>query len=371
MSTLDTTYNSQKIIHGLEVTPPVTVTYNGRAIATLNAGDTKTLQCNGKVMASNIGIGNKTLQCNGKLMASDVVVEVGGATPIPDVLNDASWEQISAVAAAGQAANYWSVGDVKMIHVQGTVGTLSVNQDFGVYILGFNHNGATNTIDFGTFKTALSGGKDVCLVHSENVSTSGDGTKCFNLNHWGVSSSPYNTNYGGWKGCDARYDVLGSTNKAPSGYGSMPTTSRAGYDAEAATTTSPVPNTLMAALPADLRAVMKPMTIYTDNKGNSSNVAANVTSSVDYLPLLSEFEIQGARSYANQYERNSQAQYAYYFVGNRKSKYEHSDTSYPSHWWERSPHYDNAFRFCIVFMGGSADHFSSRVSLGLAPVFRV
>lgn len=75
---MDVTYNSQKIIDGLEVTLPVDVTYNGSTIATLNAGDTKTLQCNGKVMASNVGIGDKTLQCNGKLMASDVVVEVGG-----------------------------------------------------------------------------------------------------------------------------------------------------------------------------------------------------------------------------------------------------------------------------------------------------
>lgn len=77
-STIDVTYNGTKIIDSLEVTPPVEVTYNGSTIATLNAGDTKTLQCNGKVMASDVVIGDKTLQCGGKLMASDVVVEVGG-----------------------------------------------------------------------------------------------------------------------------------------------------------------------------------------------------------------------------------------------------------------------------------------------------
>ena len=79
----------------------------------------------------------------------------------------------------------------------------------------------------------------------------------------------------------------------------------------------------MAALPADLRAVMQPMTKYPDNKGNSSNVAANVTKTIDYLPLLSEFEIFGARSYANQYEKDYQAQYAYYSAGNSKVKYRH------------------------------------------------
>ena len=79
--TMDVTYNGTKIIDSLEVTPPVDVTYNGSTIATLNAGNTKTLQCNGKVMASNIVIGGKTLHCSGKLMASDIVVElVGSAT---------------------------------------------------------------------------------------------------------------------------------------------------------------------------------------------------------------------------------------------------------------------------------------------------
>lgn len=286
-------------------------------------------------------------------------------------LNDASWADISTVAAAGQAANYWAVGDRKGVAINGTIGTLSVNGTYYVYILGFAHHGATNTIDFGTFKTALTGGADICLCDSKYGSNSSDGTKYFNLNHWGGSSSPYNTNYGGWKGCDARYDVLGSTNKAPSGYGSTPQTSRVGYDAEAATTTSPVANTLMAALPADLRAVLKPMTIYTDNKGNSSNVVENVTTSVDYLPLLSEFEIFGTRSYANQYEQNQQEQYQYYKNGNSKVKNKHNDTSSAALWWERSPFYNNARTFCFVYTDGTASNDHSRRSSGLAPAFRV
>lgn len=78
---MDVTYNSQKIIDSLEVTPPVDITYNGSTIATLNAGDTKTLQCNGKVMASDVVIGSKTLNCNGKLMQGDIVVELAGSAP--------------------------------------------------------------------------------------------------------------------------------------------------------------------------------------------------------------------------------------------------------------------------------------------------
>ena len=77
----------------------------------------------------------------------------------------------------------------------------------------------------------------------------------------------------------------------------------------------------MAALPSDLRAVMKPMTIYTDNTGGGSNTASYVTASVDYLPLLAEFEIFGTRSYANSAEQNYQQQYQYYKNGNSKVKY--------------------------------------------------
>lgn len=221
-------------------------------------------------------------------------------------MNDNSWAAISSVSSTG--SSYWAVGDRKAVTVNGKVGTQSFNSTYYVFIIGFNHNSNREGtgITFQGFKTALSGGKDICLVDSYyNSYQSYNGTKYFQMNHCGTSSN-YNTNYGGWKGCDMRYDILGSTNRSPSGYGNQATTSRVGYDAQPTTTTSPVANTLMAALPSDLRAVMKPMTIYTDNKGNSSNVSGNVTTSVDYLPLLAEYEIFGSRSCANQYEQNYQ-----------------------------------------------------------------
>lgn len=289
-------------------------------------------------------------------------------------LDDATWAQISAVSAAGTASGYWSVGDCKKIRLNGTVGTLSLsNVDLYVFILGINHNSATegSGISFGCFKTAKTGGTDVCLCDASHNTNKSDGSKIFNLNHWGGSSNPYNTNYGGWKGCDARYDILGSTKQAPSGYGSTPQTNHVGYDAASDTATSPVSNTLMAALPSDLRNVMKPITKYTDNKGNSSNTSANVTSSVDYLPLLSEYEVQGTRSYANEYEKNSQAQYAYYANGNSKVKYQHGSTSSAAAWWCRSATSSSAHTFCAVDAVGSANNGDSRRGYGLAPAFLV
>ena len=288
--------------------------------------------------------------------------------PTKKALNDQTWAEIRQVSDAGQGSSYWSVGDRKAVLVNGTVGTLAVNQTLYVYILGFNHNSAKegNGIQFGTFKTALSGGTDVCLVDGSYNSYKTDGSKIFNMNHWG------NYNYGGWKACDLRYDILGSTNKAPVNYGKARATSDTGYDAPTNTATSPVANTLMAALPADLRAVMKPITKYTDNKGNSSDVAANVTSSLDYLPLLAEQEIFGGnRTYSNQYEKNSQVQYAYYSAGNSKVKYRHSATGSTAYWWERSPSYANHYTFCSVYTNGNATADRARISYGLAPAFMV
>lgn len=294
-------------------------------------------------------------------------------TFVQETLNDNSWATISSVSAESNGANYWAVGDCKSVTLSGTVGTLSVSGTYWVYILGFNHNSDIEGkgIQFGTFKTAQTGGTDVCLVDSNYNSTSYSGTKYFNLNHWGSSSSPYNTNYGGWAACDARYDILGSTDKQPSVYGSTKTTSAVGYDASATTATTPVANTLMAALPSDLRAVMKPITKYTDAVGNSSNTQANVKASVDYLPLLAEFEIFGTRSYANTYEQNYQRQYQYFINGNSKVKYQHSSTGSTAIWWERSPRYSNANSFCCVTTNGTATSDGSRYSFGLAPAFMV
>lgn len=279
---------------------------------------------------------------------------------VSTVLNDNEWSVIQSVADSNQGGNYWSVGDRKAVTVNGTVGTQAINGTYYVYILGFNHNSSREGtgITFGTFKTALSGGTDICLVDGQYGSSSTNGTKYFNMNH----SS--NTNSGGWKGCDLRYDVLGSTNVNNG-------------DATATCATSPISGTLMAALPSDLRAVMKPMNIYTDNTGGGSNTASYVTKSVDYLPLLAECEIFGdgygysGSGYANDAEKNYQQQYQYYKNGNSKVKYRHSSTSSTAYWWERSPYCCNSIPFCYVTANGNAGTSNARYSYGLAPAFRV
>lgn len=281
-------------------------------------------------------------------------------------LNSCSWEDISKIAAAGLADTYWDVGATKTITINGTVGTLSLsNLSVDVFIIGFDHNSSvegTNKIHFQIGKISS---KQVGLCCGSYNSYKTDGTKIFNMNHWG------NYNYGGWAGCDLRYDILGSTDVAPSGYGSAVTTSRVGYSASATCATNPVANTLMAALPSDLRAVMKGVTKYADAVGNSSNMAANVKAFTDYLFLLAEFEVQGTRTYANQYEQNYQKQYAYYSAGNSKVFYKHNGTTTAAHWWLRSAGYNYNTSFCLVNTDGSASYHHAGHALALAPGFVV
>jgi len=287
---------------------------------------------------------------------------------LSSTLNDNTWEQIRKASDIDAGASLWPVGATKEIEVKGTIGTLSIDEKLWVFIIGFNHNAnyeGSHKIHFQGFKTAQAGGTDVGLVDNGYGNSYTDGTKYFSINHWS-----YN-NYGGWAACDARYDVLGSTNVAPSNYGSAKASGATGNDPTATCTTSPVEGTLMAALPSDLRAVMKPITKYTDNVAGGTNASANVKATIDYLPLLAEFEVHGARTYANSYERNYQAQYAYYANGNSKIKYKHSAVTTAAVWWVRSPYYTYTNAWCAVTTSGATNGYYTYYSRALAPAFAV
>lgn len=322
-----------------------------------------------------------TAELSGETGAVTDTVEVttDGATYTANVgfadatLDNNDWDTIEAVSAAGTAAELWDVGDCKAIALSGTCGTLALSDTCYAFIIGFDHNAEIEGrgITFQGFKTAAENGKDIALCDSYyNQYQKYDGTKYFQMNHWGTSSN-YNTNYGGWAACDMRYDILGSTDVAPSGYGSQKATNATGNDPTDTCATNPKSNTLMSCFPAALRAVMKPITKWTDGVGNSSNAAANLRETKDYLPLLAEFEVHGVRTYANEYEQTKQKQYDYYKNGNPKIKYNHSATTTAVYWWVRSARCDYATSFCCVYTGGSADTNRASYSHGLAPAFRV
>ena len=255
-------------------------------------------------------------------------------------LNSNTWAAIKAASDAGEGANNWAVGDTKAITINGTVGnTTFSNLAVDTFIIGFNHNSAREGTNRIHFQIGKIGGKLVGLVDA-NYWTAVSGSGYFHAN-------TSNTNSGGWASSDVRKNILGS-------------------DASPA---SPRANTLLAALPADLRAVMKSMTKYSDNTGGGSDTASYVTATTDYLPLLAEFEYQGARTYANSAEKNYQAQYDYYKAGNSKVHYKHNDTATAAAVLCRSVRYDNAGYFCLVHTNGNAYFVAANRSCALAPGF--
>ena len=74
------TYNG-KVIAETEEPGDVAVQYEGRTLATLSAGQTKTFQCTGDPMKRNLYIGSRTLLCEMTKMITDIVVAVKSAFP--------------------------------------------------------------------------------------------------------------------------------------------------------------------------------------------------------------------------------------------------------------------------------------------------
>ena len=261
---------------------------------------------------------------------------------IDPVLNNNDWATIRAVSDAGPGANYWSVGDTKTITINGKVGnTTFSNLSVDAFILGFNHNSSREGTNRIHFKIGKISGVHIALCDS-HYGSRGSSASDFLMN-------ASNTNSGGWNGSSMRKTLLGNSG----------------------TPTSPPPGSLLAALPSDLRAVMKAVTKYSDNTGGGSDTASYVTSTTDYLFLLSEFEYHGARTYANSAEKNYQAQYDYYKAGNSKTHYKHNATGTNANAWCRSVRSSKSYYFCLVITGGSASFNDAFRSWGVAPGFAV
>lgn len=260
---------------------------------------------------------NKTVAVNAKFVSS--------------VLNENDWSVISSVSAKGEGDIYWDVGDRKAVAINGTVGAQAINGTYYCFILGFNHNSSRegNGIHFQFGKTALTGGTDIAFIDG-NYGNTGSSA--------GFRMNTSNTNSGGWNNSYMRKTICPA---------------------------------FLNALPAALKNVIKDCTKYTDNTGGGKDTASYVTATTDKIFLLAEWEIFGARTYANSAEKNYQAQYAYYSSGNSKVKYRHSATGSTAIWWGRSPNYAGSLSFCGVGTSGGASAAGADISRGLAPAFKV
>ena len=326
----------------------ITVEVDSGASVTLKKGSTTvaTKTSTGTAVFTVKETGTYTVEAtkNGQTVSGSVNV-VSGSTAytlalsfVSSTLNDNDWSVIKSVSDAGQGANYWSIGDRKAVTLNGTVGALALsNVTTYAFIIGFNHNASvegSNRIHFQLAKTALSGGADVCLCDSYYGNTGG-----------GFRMNTSQSNSGGWASSNMRTAICGTSLSSYSG-------------------------TILAVIPAELRAVLKSVTKYTNNTGNSTAASA-VTATTDYFFLLSEYEVFGSTTYANSNEASKQAQYAYYSAGNSKIKYKHNATSTAAYWWLRSPYASASSRFVNVYTGGTVITDVAAYSYGFAPGFCV
>lgn len=326
----------------------ITVTRPGSGTVTASSGSTN---------IATVSVSGTTITVTAKATGSaTITVNVGAdtnytapssktftvaVTLVSKTLSSNSWAVIKAVSDAGQGANYWSVGDTKRITLNGKVGAYTFsNFNVDVFILGFNHNSSKEGSNRIHFQIGKVSGKAVALCDSQY---NGSGSSA--MFHMNSSDS----NSGGWNGSYMRKTLLGNSN----------------------TPASTLENSLMAALPSDLLAVMKTVTKYTDNTGGGSNSSGNVTATADYLFLLAEFEVFGTRYLANQYEQNSQKQYDYYKAGNSRVAYNHSAVSTAVWWWLRSAACSYSGSFCDVSTDGSYGNYAAGYSAGLRPGFAV
>ena len=256
-------------------------------------------------------------------------VMIGGDIRISRVLDENSWCAIKLVSSLGTGANFWAVGDCKQITMNGKVsdGLTLTNYTAWVYIIGFNHNSERegNGITFQGFK-ATKNGTPVCLTDSGYNSSKTSG-KWFNMNNT-------NTNSGGWQASLMRKNIM------------------------------PL---IKAAFPADLKAVIKPSTIFT--APNTGDI--ELTATEDEVFLLAEYEVFGSGNYASTQEPTYLKQYSYYSAGNSKLMFQHDSVETVAIWLERSPYSGNSAPFCVVDAYGSAKYRPAHYSLGVSPCFKV
>lgn len=256
------------------------------------------------------------------------------AVPSPsNILNDNAWATIRRISDAGTGANYWAVGDTKSITINGKIGNTDVNQTINAFIIGFDHNAekeGTNRIHFLIGKSD----NNMCGMTDSNYDTSVSGSGWCSMQTVGDSW--------GWNNNYMRKTFLGNTG----------------------TPVAPVENTFLAALPADLRAEMKSCTKY-----SFDDEAHAVTSTIDYLFLLAEFEVFGALTHAYE-EDNSQVQYDYFKAGNSKVAGSWESPATAVNWWLRSIDMEHSTgAYCVVYTSGEAGYYLANYSLGVLPGF--
>lgn len=265
-----------------------------------------------------------------------VSVSGGGDTPTPSGnLSNLTWEQISEYSSNGTISNYASIGDSKQITFVWRNNTITLD----AFIIGINHNSeleGNNRTHFQIGKMdSVDGMKLACFVSEYYMDNIPDNN----------SMNFSNNNNGGWESSELR-KYMGTKNS----------------------------NLVGICLDPAVRAVLKPMTKYSDNLGLNATVPPtqdNITATTDYMVPLSEFEYMGEIVYSNPYERNKQKQYAYYANGNSRVHYQSNNLNLTGKTWTRSTANESDSDFVCIAEDGGPETIGAKESIGLSLVFCV
>lgn len=163
--------------------------------------------------------GNYSLKAmyNGKTFSKNVSKTGDGIFsyilyPYDSILNNNSWEEISEASAKRLASSLWSIGDVKMDTINGTIGNLSVNGEYGFYIVDFDHNKEKegSGITFMGFKTGYVNGIDVGLCDFNYSDWKSEYGFIMNKRSTDESGKNEGTNKGGWASSYMRNTIIPS-----------------------------------------------------------------------------------------------------------------------------------------------------------------
>lgn len=113
---------------------------------------------------------------------------------------------------------------------------------------------------------------------------------------------------------------------------------------------------ILPLIPEEFAAHIVPRTIVQKHKGKTYTMT-------DKLWLLSEEEVHGKTVWS---EPNGETQYPYFADRSNRVKTFENDAAW---WWVRSPHRGNSDSFCLVLVGGGADHDYAGTSRDVAPAF--
>ena len=213
----------------------------------------------------------------------------------PSKLNDYTWKQISDLSSSGEAKDYFSIGDSKSILLSGQIpkgsasGYNTLNATVDVFIIGFDHNPSIEGSNKITFCMGKKNGKMVALATSSYntyASTSYSNYQC------SFCIFPTLIAAISWKESTMYLYVLSNGSS---------------YSPQ-----NPRQYSLMAALPSDLRSVLKSTRKYAKTR-RSGKLTAEACD--NYLFLFSEKELRTA-IFTTGVDYSYQKRYEYFESGN-------------------------------------------------------